>query len=140
VAESPPTRRRSRAPHPEPDPNQNLNEASVTPAADSIPAQLRRRRAASYRLPPLHDGRRDPLDPPPDDGKPATIVMTEDRHSVYFHGDERVLRRAVREVGCRYMFDPRTRVMSVPKRFADHVAVAVETGTPRGIITDRGLW
>jgi hypothetical protein len=29
---------------------------------DSIPQQLRRRREASYRLPPLADGRRDPLD------------------------------------------------------------------------------
>jgi hypothetical protein len=88
----------------------------------------------------LHDGRRDPIDPVPDNDKPATIVVTEDRFSVYFHGDERVLRNAVREVGCLYMFDPRTRVMSVPKRFADHVAVAVEPGTPRGVITDRGLW
>lgn len=32
------------------------------PVAD-IPAQLRRRRAASYRLPLLDCGRRDPLDP-----------------------------------------------------------------------------
>jgi hypothetical protein len=29
------------------------------------PTQLRRRRAASWRCPPLADGRRDPLDPPP---------------------------------------------------------------------------
>jgi hypothetical protein len=107
---------------------------------DTIPKQLRRRRAASRRLPPLADGRRDPLDPPPDNSKPATIVVTEDRHSVHFHGDERVLRKAVRQVGCPYMFDLRTRVMSVPKRYADHVAVAIETGRPRGIVADRGLW
>lgn len=30
--------------------------------ADTIPQQLRRRREASYRLPPLADGHRDPLD------------------------------------------------------------------------------
>lgn len=30
----------------------------------SISAQLRIRRAAAWRLPPLPDGRRDPLDPP----------------------------------------------------------------------------
>lgn len=113
---------------------------NLTNTGHDIPAQLRRRRAASRRLSPLADGRRDPLDPPPDSSKPAIIVVTEDRFSVYFHGDERVLRRAVREVGCQYMFDPRTRVMSVPKRFADHVGVAVETGEPRGVITDRGLW
>ena len=35
----------------------------VQPAGD-IPAQIRRRREASYRLPPMADGRRDPLDPP----------------------------------------------------------------------------
>jgi hypothetical protein len=30
----------------------------------SLPTQIRRRRAASYRLPALVDGRRDPLQPP----------------------------------------------------------------------------
>jgi hypothetical protein len=66
--------------------------------------------------------------------------MTEDRFSVYFHGAEKVLRAAVREVGCRYIVDPRTLTLCVPKRFADQVAVAIETGTPRGVIKDRGLW
>ena len=108
--------------------------------ATTIPAQLRRRRAASYRLPPLHDGRRDPLDPPPDDSKPAVIVITEDRYSCYFHGSEKVLRAAVRRVGCPYQMDPRTLRLAVPKRFADEVAVAIETGEPRGIVADRGLW
>jgi hypothetical protein len=107
---------------------------------DTIPKQLRRRRAASRRLPPLHDGRRDPLDPPPDNSKPATIVITEDRHSVHFHGAERVLRAAVRSVGCPYQFDRLTRRLSVPKAWGDRVAVAIETGTPRGVIKDRGLW
>ncbi|MGH3542481.1 MAG: hypothetical protein ACRD0H_04700 [Actinomycetes bacterium] len=32
------------------------------PRHSDIPAALRRRRAASWRLPPLADGRRDPLD------------------------------------------------------------------------------
>jgi hypothetical protein len=88
----------------------------------------------------LHDGRRDPIDPRPGDDRPAVIVIAEDRHSAYFHGSERVLRAAVRRVGCPYQFDPRTGRLSVPKRFADQVAVAIETGTPRGVITDRGLW
>jgi hypothetical protein len=113
----------------------NRNTDAIT-----IPAQLRRRREASRRLPPLRDGRRDPLDPCPDDDRPAVIVITEDRHSCYFHGSERVLRAAVRRVGCKYMFDPSTRRLAVPKQFADEVAVAIETGTPRGVITDRGLW
>jgi hypothetical protein len=77
---------------------------------------------------------------PATDGKPAIIVLTEDRFSVYFHGAEKVLRAAVRRVGCQYMFDPRTKRLSVPKRFADEVAVAIETGTPRGVIKDRGLF
>lgn len=120
-------------------PHHTTNGPSATDAGD-IPRQLRRRRAASRRLPPLADGRRDPLDPRPDDSKPAVIVITEDKFSVYFYGAETVLRGAVRQVGCQYQFDPRTRRLAVPKRFADRVAVAIETGTPRGVITDRGLW
>jgi hypothetical protein len=71
-------------------------------------------------------------------GKPAIIVITEDRFSVYFHGAERVLRAAVRKVACPYMFDPSTRRLAVPKRFADEVALAVETCGGR--IKDRGLF
>jgi hypothetical protein len=36
---------------------------------DEVAAQIRRRREASYRLPPLPDGRRDPLDVVPRDGR-----------------------------------------------------------------------
>jgi hypothetical protein len=36
----------------------------VDPAVENVSVQLRRRRAASWRLPPLADGRRDPIDPP----------------------------------------------------------------------------
>jgi hypothetical protein len=77
---------------------------------------------------------------PATDGKPAVVVITEDRHSCHFHGSEQVLRAAVRRVGCPYQIDVRTRRLSVPKRFADRVCVAVETGTPRGVIADRGLF
>jgi hypothetical protein len=71
---------------------------------------------------------------------PASIVVTEDRHSYHFHGDERTLRAAVRRVGCPYQVDRRTKRLSVPKRFGERVADAVETGRPRGVINDRGLW
>jgi hypothetical protein len=75
------------------------------------------------------------------DHTPARIVVTEDRHSCHFDGDLRVTRAAVRRVGCPHQVDPRgLKRMSVPKRFADRVAVAIETGSPRGIITVRGLW
>ncbi len=73
-----------------------------------------------------------------DPAAPAVIVITEDKFSVYFHGSEQVLRAAVRRVRCPYQMDVRTRVLSVPKRFADQVAVAVETCG--GVIKDRGLW
>jgi len=43
-------------------------------------------------------------------------------------------------VGCPYQFDRLTRRLSVPKAWGDRVAVAIETGTPRGVITDQGLW
>jgi hypothetical protein len=75
---------------------------------------------------------------PEADTTPAVIILTEDRFSAYFHGAEKVLRAAVRRVGCKYMFDPSTRRLSVPKQFADEVAVAVETCGGR--IADRGLW
>jgi hypothetical protein len=42
------------------------SDATATP---SVPAQLRRRRIASWRLPPLPSGQRDPLDPV---GEPIT--------------------------------------------------------------------
>lgn len=37
-------------------------------------AQLRHRRAASWRCTPLADGRRDPLDPPPRNGRRPTLA------------------------------------------------------------------
>ena len=45
-------------------PAETLTGSSIE-AAEDVATQLRRRRAASYRLPPLNDGtgRRDPLDP-----------------------------------------------------------------------------
>ncbi|MDP9395995.1 MAG: hypothetical protein M3Q27_17770 [Actinomycetota bacterium] len=36
-------------------------DTNTVPVADDIPAQLRRRHDATLRLPPLDDGRRDPL-------------------------------------------------------------------------------
>jgi hypothetical protein len=48
---------------PESAPTTASTEAMVTPVSD-IPGQVRCRREASYRLPPMADGRRDPIDPP----------------------------------------------------------------------------
>jgi len=38
--------------------------ADASASGEDVAMQLRRRRAASHRLPPLPDGRRDPLDRP----------------------------------------------------------------------------
>ncbi|MGH4012199.1 MAG: hypothetical protein ACRDTH_29240 [Pseudonocardiaceae bacterium] len=43
--------------------HQATRHVQDTAASTSVAAPLRRRRAASYRCPPLADGRRDPLDP-----------------------------------------------------------------------------
>jgi hypothetical protein len=39
-----------------------LDASSLANCTDDVPRQLRRRRAASLRLPPLDNGKRDPLD------------------------------------------------------------------------------
>ena len=74
------------------------------------------------------------------DTAPVLIVVTEDRHSTHFHGATGVLRAAVRRVGCPHQVDRRTGRLSVPKAFGNRVAEAIETGTPRGRIKERGLW
>jgi hypothetical protein len=67
---SPPTQRAGPPPQ-EPGPKISRHQATDPgqPNPVAVPAQLRRRRAASYRCPPLPDGRRDPLDPV---GEPLT--------------------------------------------------------------------
>lgn len=46
--------------------------------AESTADQLRRRRAASYRLPPLADGHQDPLDTIPAPRQPNSFGLTQD--------------------------------------------------------------
>jgi hypothetical protein len=45
-------------------PNAEIPDKESTNGVLSIGQQLRRRREAADRLPPMSDGRRDPLDPP----------------------------------------------------------------------------
>ncbi len=54
-------------------------DITTIPAADGIPAQLRRRREASLRLPPLADGLRDPWTA----ARPPLSV--ESARAAYFH-------------------------------------------------------
>jgi len=75
--------------------------SNVTSSKDSVADQLRRRREASRRLPPLADGRRDPLDITPGDGranhvtpsrvKPASITLDSDRPFILVRGHVRDL-------------------------------------------------
>jgi hypothetical protein len=67
---------------------------------------------------------------------PAVIVLTEHRFSVHFHGAEKVLRAAVRPVACPSQFDPRTRVMSVPKGSRTGWRWRLRLVSPGGVIKD----
>lgn len=58
-------------------------DATAT-APQSRPAQLRRRRAASWRLPPLCDGRRDPLDSA---GEPISDAELDSWRAAWCHLD-----------------------------------------------------
>lgn len=83
---------------------------SMNERGDCVPRQLRRRRAASRRLPPLVDGRRDTLDQPR-----ARIVITRQdingTQTVRFAGEGArwIIRDAADMVGARYHRDHRQR-------------------------------
>ena len=51
---------------------------SVPPSTDNLGDQLRRRREASYRMQPMADGRRDPLDPKPGRRRLRVLSITID--------------------------------------------------------------
>ncbi|WP_216211669.1 hypothetical protein [Amycolatopsis aidingensis] len=55
-------------------------------ATGSVHAHLRARRAASYRLPPLPEGRRDPLDPPPVPPRLSVESARAAWRHLYHHG------------------------------------------------------
>lgn len=58
----------------------DLKLPSTIAQVGDTPAQLRRRRASSWRCPPLSCGRRDPIDPNPYHGKdllPSDFGLTE---------------------------------------------------------------
>jgi hypothetical protein len=74
------------------------------------------------------------------DPKPAVVRVSEDRFSTSFHGPRPLILAAISRVGCPAHWNPRLAAYSVPKAHADRVCVAIETGSPRGVIADRGLW
>ncbi len=81
-------------------PAQYAPRMALSPATcGDIPAQLRRRRAASRRCEELTDGRRDPIDRP----KPrrAVSVRAVGKHSVEFDGPQ--VFEGIRHLGLRSM-------------------------------------
>ncbi len=67
------------APTPNRAAEQSITDANTVPVADDIPAQLRRRRNAALRLPPLEDGRRDPW------LGPRRPLSRQSARAAYFH-------------------------------------------------------
>lgn len=92
--------------------------------ATTIPTQLRRRRAASRRLPPLHDGRRDPLDPPP--RRRAIHVRAIGKSTVEFSGCDQAVYAAIRAVGASFMRAVQGGAWLVPQSAADDVMALLE--------------
>ncbi len=90
---------------------------------DDIPAQLRRRRAASRRLPELPDGRRDTLDKPRP-RRPVTVrVLGANTTEI---GDGAGVLAVLRRVGCRRMRARDGRGWWIPGRDTEAVLEALE--------------
>jgi hypothetical protein len=92
--------------------------------ATTIPAQLRRRRAASRRLPALYDGRRDPLDPPP--RRQPIHVRSIGKSTVEFVGCDQAVYNAIRTLGAQFMRAAQGGAWLVPQSAADDVMALLE--------------
>lgn len=98
-----------------------------------LPGGLRGRREASRRLPPLPDGRRDPLDRP-GPGGPTVAMITE--QSVKFVPASRPVWAAIRTVGCRWQRLPTIDGVAVPRAAGDDVIAALEASGQRVEVVD----
>jgi hypothetical protein len=81
--------------------------AAPEPVAAAVPAGLRRRQHAARRLPPLPDGLRDPIAPPP---PPQTVLQVQvGRRSCWYFGlDRRQATALFKRAGVtRFMEDTR---------------------------------
>ncbi len=86
--------------------------------------QLRRRRAASLRLEPLADGRRDPWPTPKATGL-RSLHVTVNRHTARLYGEG--IFALLDEVGIeRRQWDHRDRVWMIPIQYADDVMAWAE--------------
>lgn len=93
--------------------------------ATTIPSQLRRRRAASRRLPVLHDGRRDPLDPPP--RRRPIQVRAIGKNTVEFVGCDNAVYDAIHTLGVQFMRARAGGAWLVPQSAADDVMALLES-------------
>ena len=101
-----------------------IDTVIVAQPAD-IPTQLRRRRKASYRQPPLADGRRDPLDKP---RRNRTVEWRAiGKNTVEFRGADGAVYLAIHTLGVRFMRAPRGGAWYVHDASADDVAALLET-------------
>jgi hypothetical protein len=91
---------------------------------DTIPKQLRRRRAASRRLPALHDGRRDPIDPPP--RRQPIQVRAIGGNTVEFVGCDQAVYNAIHTLGVKFMRARQGGAWLVPQSAADDLMALLE--------------
>lgn len=92
---------------------------------ETIPAQLRRRRAASYRCEPLADGRRDPVSKKRPANVARTLHIAVGRRTAWLFGDRTF--DLLEQVGVdRRQWDYEKRVWMIPSQFADDVMAFAE--------------
>jgi hypothetical protein len=106
---------------------------STIPRDDDIAAQLRRRRAASYRCPPLDDGRADPIDKPRP--RRAIVVRAIGRNTVELTGCDRAVRDAITTLCVKYQRAPAGGAWLVPQAAADDVMALLEVRGYRLAVT-----
>lgn len=100
-----------------------------------VAAQLRRRRAASQRMPVLpFDERRDPIDPPRGDRRRA-VTCTLVKHSAIFAGPQGAIFAAIAVTGAPCMRTLKDRhAISVPLAYADDVISQLRYGAEPRVV------
>lgn len=105
-------------------------QSTAEPAQDT-PAQVRRRRAGARRCEPLHDGRRDPLEPDRRDRwtSARTLHVECGKHTAWLYGGraKQLINRSARTgTPIPSMWDHLRRVWCIPIAYSDDVLVYAE--------------
>jgi hypothetical protein len=110
----------------------HADSADCTAGTDTIPKQIRRRRAASRRLPVLADGRADPIDPPRRKRRRQPIqVRAIGANTVEFVGCDTAVWSAIDRLDAGFMRSRLGGAWLVPQADADDVMALLE---------HRGYW